>query len=665
MSKEAEYRKIYFQESDELLRLMNQNLLILEKSPKDTEAINAIFRAAHTLKSMSASMGFTKVSELSHKMESVLVQIRDGTIEATGNTVDILFKSFDCLESMVADLESDAKVQIDISHLVNELGSLMSEPIKFKEEKISDDLSLNIFEKRILSKVKSDGYNAYFMTITLEKSCVLKGVRAFMVFRNLHSIGEVIKSIPDSQSIQEDKFDLKFSCIFISKESGEVAKAKAFEVLEIKSVDISELKVDKDWEHEIADASETSNFGTSSAIAGIADGIRKLKSIRIDVDRLDKLMNLVEELTIIRLRITDASSKYADREFSVIMDGLKRLTDDLQNEVMNMRLVPVGQVFDRFTRMVRDLAKNEGKKVRFSVAGNDVELDRMVLDEIGDPLIHILRNAVDHGIESPDERKSSDKPEEGSIVLSATRAKNHVLIEVLDDGKGLDIASIKRTAIKNNFFTEKEVDAMTDEEIIMITTKPGFSTKNEATDISGRGVGLDVAKQKAEALGGTFHLLSTPGKGLKVSMKFPISTALTRALLVKMIDRTFAIPINTITEIIVAKNVDIKKVEHQETIMHRGMVLPLLRPELILASNSVKIPVKGDSATVTAIEKFNVVILEDGINVFGLAVEKLLSQQDIVIKPLTRELKGTKGISGATILGDGTVALVLDVGAII
>lgn len=665
---QSDYKKIYIQESDELLQQMNAGLLVIEKQPKNSEALNSIFRSAHTLKSMSASMGYRPIADLAHKMEDLLSRIRSQEVKATSNIIDLLFQSFDSLERMVESIQKNEDIKEDVRGLIESLDSHITTTKKFAEVKIDDELSLNIFEKNVLERIESGSFKGYHITVTLDKGCVLKSVRAFMVFRNLHSIGEVIKSIPDMDSIQEEKFSLKFSCVFVSKSSINTIKKNVMEVMEVESVVIKDLTLSQI--KDALPAKETALPIQEDA----AEHVRKIQSVRVDIERLDKLMNLVEELAINKLRLGEIGNRLGSPDLKGVVDVLSRLTDELQTEVMQARLVPVGQVFDRFPRLVRDLAKTMNKKVHFEILGGDIELDRTVLDEIGDPLIHMLKNAIDHGIEDPSERKKAQKNEEGEIILTARREKSHVFIEVTDDGMGMDAGEIKKRALSLGLITQEALSQMKDEDVFLLTANPGFSTKKEVTEVSGRGVGLDVAKNKAESLGGSLVIESESGKGSKITMRLPITTAVIQALLVNILERVFAIPISNILEIIATNEDEIKKIEHQETLLHRNRVLPLVRLDKLFSSESgVRSSELNHFRTqnselrtdLTPSSKLNVVVVEFGKNQFGVVVDRLISQQDIVIKQLTKELKGIKGFAGATILGDGRVALVLDVATLI
>lgn len=652
---------------------MNKNLLVLEKEPQNKNALNAIFRSAHTLKSMSASMGYNLIADLSHKMEDVLDQLRTGTIKISEKAIDLLFQSFDFLEYMVSAVQEDKKIDKDIAPIMDFLDGIMKKRPQIKEEKVGRDLALNEFEKKILIRVKKEGFKSFKLKITLDKNCVLKGVRAFMVFRNLHLIGEVIKSMPSSQALEEEKFDREFQCIVISKEKEDIVKKKVLEVIDVEKAEIEEIKVDKSWDKISLEETSVDQGVAKGTVSEVSEHMRKIQSVRVDIKRLDKLMNLVEELAISKLRLAEIGLKFPDNNLKGVIENLSRLTDDLQTEVMQARLVPVGQVFERFPRLVRDLAKKENKKIKFEMIGGDIELDRTVLDEIGDPLIHLIKNAIDHGLETPVERVKKGKFEEGKVMLSARREKSHVFIEIEDDGKGMNIEQIKKTALKRGLTTEEILMTMSNDEIIDFVTHPGFSTKKEVTEVSGRGVGFDVAKEKAESLGGGIIIESNENKGSKITMRLPITTAVVQALLAKILGKVFAIPISSVIEIVVINESDIKKLEHQETILHRDKVLPIVRLEKIFqgTANSAQWSVEENvsenknSKPLTQDSRLNIVVVEYGSQQFGIVVDTLLSQHDIVIKQLTKELKGIRGFAGATILGDGKVALVLDVATLI
>lgn len=662
MSREEEYKKIFIQESGELLQQLNDNLLILEKDTSNVEALNAIFRSAHTLKSMAASMGYEKLSELSHRMEDVLSQIRSNEIMLNDQIVDLIFKSFDTLERMVDCVQGGKEYEGDIKQLLEAFDAVMAKGMVFEEEDISG-VKLNVFEKNTLARVNKEGFSCYHVRIILDGSCVLKSVRAFMVFRNLHNIGEVIKSFPDSQALEEEKFDREFSCIFITREKKDAVKALVMDVLEIEKAAVEEMNVDA-----LSEKGEEIDLSNIDAHASVEEELfkkslhqmRRIQSVRVDITRMDKLMNLVEELAISKLKLIDIGARSPNADLQDVIDELSRFTDDLQTEVMAARLVPVGQVFNRFPRLVRDLSKSEGKKVRFEIIGEDIELDRTVLDEIGDPLIHLIKNSVDHGIETPEARAKAGKSKGAKVVLSAVREKGHVLIQVEDDGRGMDVNSITKQAIEKGIIDEADAKSMSNEELFVLATEPGFSTKKDVSEISGRGVGLDVVKSKSQDLGGSLIVESKKGIGTKISMRLPITTAVVQALVMNVGGKVFAIPISNILEIIEIGEDKIKKLENRETIIHRDAVLALLRCDDLFHKHMDFIDMPGKCNG-----NKNVIIVDADNNHVAIMVDRLIGQQDIVIKQLPRELKGIRGFAGATIMGDGSVALVLDVATLI
>ncbi|HLD45397.1 MAG TPA: chemotaxis protein CheA, partial [bacterium] len=439
-------------------------------------------------------------------------------------------------------------------------------------------------------------------------------------------------------------------CVFITRESSEKVSQLVNEVLEVKGVQIVLIPADPAWN--VLSCGDAADSDSRESPESFHEHIKKLQSVRVDVLVLDKLMNLVEELTICKLRFADLNMRETSMGLKAAVEQMGRLTDDLQNEVMKARLVPVGQIFERFPRFVRDMAKAENKKVRLDMVGADIELDRTVLDEMGEPLIHLIRNAVDHGIESPAERKTKNKSEDGTITLSARREKNSVFIEVSDDGKGISVDLVKKQALAKGLVTHEVLQQMNDHEVLLLTTQPGFSTKEAITRVSGRGVGLDVARTKMEKLGGSLLIQSQRDEGTKFSMRLPLTTAVIKALLVKSQGRTYAMPVANIIELVIVKEENINTIENRETFFHRDRVLPLVRMD-------------WESHAYEARNALNVVVVETGNNPFGIVVDSLVSQQDIVVKQLARELRGVRGIAGATILGDGNVALVLDVAGLV
>ena len=665
MSKQEQYKKIYIQESEELLSIMNKGLLDLEQNPMDKSSLNELFRAAHTLKSMSATMEYKSIAIVSHKMEDVLDIIRSGKISISSGVVNVLFSSFDALETMNNQVIKDGEIEFDAQKIIKKLSELSKIDSELKEEKVGEELLLNKFDKKTLARVKKDQYNCFYIKIKLEKGSQLKSVRVFMVIRNLHKIGEVIKSYPDVNSINEESFDQEFGLIFITKEKRDAVINSAFEVLEVEDVKVENVPVEDSWIDDSStldeDNQERPDFIKS------AGHTQNINSIRVDVKSLDKMMNLVEELSITKLKLFNIGKRQNDSALNAVIDEFSRLTDEFQEEIMQARLVPVGYVFDRYPRLVRDIAKKQGKEIKFEIEGSEVKMDRSVLDEIGEPIVHLLRNAVDHAIEEPSLRVSKGKPKFGKIILKSRRVKDSVVFEVADDGVGMDADAIGKKALKQKLVSKDDLSKMTKSEVLMLSMLPGLSTKKEVSEISGRGVGLDVVKEKAESLGGFVSIKTEINKGSTILMSLPVTASLIKALLVDVENRIYAIPISNISEIISLDKEKIKVINHQESITHREHVLPIVRLSKMFDS----IPSDVTQNTSSSIQsenkmcKENLVVIENEQAKFGVIVNRLVAQQDIVIKQLGRKLKGVKGFSGATILGDGKVALVLDMSSII
>lgn len=661
MKLQDEYRAIYIQEADELLQQMNKYLLIFENDYNNIEAINSIFRFAHTMKSMSASMNYTAIANLSHRMEDLLEEIRQKRIKTSERIIEILFNTFDNLDKMISDIHESNNTKINIEPILSAIDKVLKNGSQTTKRSTAKVTSLLKAEEDLFLEATKDNIPAYKLEITLEQSCQLKGVRAFMVLRNLNSIGRVVKTFPDTEAINDERFGFEFESLFISREPGETIRNKIMEVLEVRAVNISNYSVPA---HELSpeDALDDADFKIDSSIDG---GLRKITSVRVDISKLDKLMNLIEELSISQLKLANISKRLSSSELFSVNEDLSRLVDELQNEIMEVRLVPVHHIFNRFPRLVRDIAKKEGKGVKFSIMGGDVELDRTILDEIGDPLIHLLKNAIDHGIESSEVRSKIGKTPDGRIELSAIRDKNHVIISISDDGKGMDIEEIKRIAVQKNFVSKNRLSLMTIDEILFLATKPGFSTATKITDVSGRGVGLDVAREKTQGIGGQLSITTNAGSGTTISMRFPITTAVFNALLVKIDERIYAIAVANIIEISKIQNRDIKTIDGRETFLSRGQIIPIFRVNYLFNGESGNSDYTYSAKLDFEKKQVYVVIVESLNKRYALLVEKLIGQQEIVIKQLSKELRTIRGFSGATILGDGNLALVLDIDTLI
>ena len=616
----SEYKNVFVEESREYLQLLNRSLLDMERNP-DPALLNEIFRAAHTLKGMSATMDFNKMAELCHAMENVLDKLRNHERDTTSGIVDVLLNCFDVLEAMVDDIDQDGDANIDISLLLEQLET-SEEGKKTDDGEETDECEADTRE------------NVYEITVSMSKDCQFKGARGFLVIRALSELGKIVRTIPDAQDIEDEKFDLELTFFIESSEDADKLKEMVESVGDIEHVEV---------------ATDTRKKNPINEQLSGKTTIRSASSIRVGVERLDVVMNLVGELVINRSRLTQIGNKYQLRELTETLARVDRIITDLQDEITQMRMIPVDHIFSRFPRLVRDISKMQEKEIDFIIEGSEIELDRTVLDEIGDPLLHLLRNAVDHGIELPDDRVSKGKSRTGTIKLTAERERGYVTIIVEDDGKGIDPEEIRDIAVKKGFISEERALELSDMEALLLIFNPGFSTAEITTDVSGRGVGMDVVKSKVESLGGTVEIQSQLGAGSSTRMRLPITMAIIQALLAEVNDETYAIPISGVLEILKVAAADIKTLHGTEVINLRGKVLPLVTLRQLFNIASDEHP-----------ETCIVVVIEKSDGNIGLVIDSILDQEEIVIKPLGKLLEGNRGFSGTTILGDGRVIPILD-----
>lgn len=701
----SQYLEIFIDETKEHLQSLNEHILILEKEPENEDTINEIFRAAHSLKGMAGTMGYKRMQRLTHDMENVFSEIRNGKMKANAELVDVLFRGLDALEGYLANIQESAdegtEDNEDIIQALNNIlttglgGATPDAKKESKPEEKSDastssksapsaapagDVGKMLFknitfeehEKKAIAKAYSMGLNVVGLTIYIQDYCVLKGARAFMINRTLEEHGEIIKLYPGAQDLEDEKFELDYSAFLITKHDPKKIIDIAMNVSEVKEVvgDIVKLP-DTEMQKYTGELSAEENKAkqpepqTNSLKAGNAPKEKAPqkpivnRSVRVDIEKLDVLMNLVSELIIAKNGLVSISSG-ADMSnkasgFNEQIEYLERVTTNLHESVMKVRMVPIESVVNRFPRMIRDLSKKLDKKMELYMTGEETELDRTVIDEIGDPLMHLLRNSADHGIESNEERERIGKPSVGSIFLDAYQDGNNVVIEVRDDGGGINVEKVKKKAIEKNTITPEQAETMTDKEVIDLLFRPSFSTADKITDVSGRGVGLDVVKTKIEALGGDIEARTKLGEGSNFIIRLPLTLAIIQSLMVEVGLEKYAIPLGSIQTIEDIPLNDIKYVQSKEVINLRGNVIPLLRLEALLDVEPLE--EKPESLTV--------VIVKKGDKLAGLVVDQLIGQQEIVIKSIGKHIANNKLISGATILGNGEVALILDVNTLV
>ncbi len=679
-----QYLEIFLEESREHLQACNDQLLLLENNPDDISIVNEMFRSAHTLKGMSATMGFEDLANLTHQMENVLDAIRNGKISVTQEVIDVVFASVDHLEAMVNSIAEGGDGKRDVTEIVSLLKQIENgEPLQpttaTKEiaataepaTAVSDlpyKSNYDDFEITILEQSLEQGFSSCEVTVTLRSDCLLKAARVFMIFEVLEKIGEVIKSNPPVEKLEAEQFDQSFTVTLVTKDSADEIKNKIMKVSEVESVEVLELSVEKikngvvnqepktnsEPKVEKQESKSSESKVEKSNATSPSTNKPQQKTIRVNIDRLDVLMNLFEELVIDRGRLEQISKELKNSELTETVERMSRISSDLQNIILQMRMVPVETVFNRFPRMVRQVARDLNKKIHLEIIGAETELDRTVIDEIGDPLVHLLRNAIDHGIESPEVRKEKGKNEEGTVKLSAFHSGNHVFIEITDDGAGINREKILQKALSKGIITEDQKEKLSDQEVYSLIFSSGFSTADKISDISGRGVGLDVVKSKIESLGGSVTIYSEEGKGSTFSIQLPLTLSIITALLVEIEKEKYAIPLSSIIETAIIKKDAVYYVHNQPSIDFRGKVVPLVNLKQIFQLESS-----------SEDDYYSIVVVKKGEKFAALAVDSFIGQQEIVLKSLGEYLQNVFAISGATILGDGRVALIIDCNALI
>lgn len=674
----SQYLEVFIEESREHIQSCNENLLKLENDPDNLELINEVFRSAHTLKGMSATMGFEDMANLTHQMENVLDGVRNGKYKFSSELLDIIFMALDHLESMVNSIAAGGEGKEDVSNAINKLKMIESGKIvnqsdttqtaEIDQANISKtNLNYDQFEITVLEQANEQGYKVYEVSIFIRPDCLLKAARVYMVFDVLEKIGDIIKSVPNVEQLEEEQFDNEFVVTIVTHDSIEDIEKKVMKVSEIEKVTVVPLKISdlkkvnnedsSDEQKNVSQNVEGQKKKEASSAKKTTDKKITLsnKTIRVNIERLDALMNLFEELVIDRGRLDQIAKELNHQQLSETVEKMSRVTNDLQSVVLTMRMVPVEAVFNRFPKMVRSLSRELGKKIHLQIIGQETELDRTVIDEIGDPLVHLLRNSVDHGIEMPEERLRKGKPEEGTIQLKAYHSGNHVFIEITDDGAGINREKVARKAVEKGIITEEQMNQLTDKEIFNLILTSGFSTADKISDISGRGVGLDVVKNTIESLGGTISVHSEENVGTTFLIQLPLTLSIISVMLVEVQREKYAIPLTSIIETAIFKKSEIYYAHEQPVIDFRGKVVPILSLQEIFQVPKV---IEGN-------DYISTVIIRKGDKLAGLVVDSFIGQEEIVLKSLGNYLTNVFAISGATILGDGQVALIIDCNALI
>ena len=694
----SQYLDVFIDESKEHLQNLNTQILDLEQEPGNMDTINEIFRAAHTLKGMAGTMGYKRMQNLTHNMENVFSEVRNGAAKVNAAIVDVLFQCLDALDEYVTNIQTTGdEGDNDNENLIKVFNDFLAgktdeqsapaeeAPASQPEEKAekapasSDNESWKKIkfadsQTVVMKEAIKEGKKVVGLTVTVQESCILKAARAFLVYKAIEELGEIIVSSPSAQDIEDEKFELEFSLIVITDEDVDKLIAAAMNVSEIEKTtggyvelgDTAEADkpadkvADSETKPAVSDKKPAASDASTAAAAKTVDKKKPVvnRTVRVDIEKLDDLMNLVSELIIAKNSLVSAATtkNASANNVNEQIEYLESVTTNLHESVMKVRMVPIESVVNKFPRMIRDLQKKLNKKMELYMSGEETELDRTVVDEIGDPLMHLLRNSADHGIENDVAlRKERGKPEVGSIWLDAYQDGNNVVIEVRDDGNGIDVEAVKNKAIERGTITEEQAAGMSDAEIINLLFLPSFSTAKTVSDISGRGVGLDVVKSKIESLSGEVDVKSVYGEGSKWTIRLPLTLAIIQSLMVVIGGEKYAIPLGNIQTIESIEPGEIKTVQQKEVINLRGSVIPIIRLNEVLGCESLRKPE----------DDFVVVVVKKGDVQAGLVIDELTGQQEIVIKSLGKYINKSKVISGATILGDGEVALIIDPNALI
>ncbi len=648
------YREVFLEEARENINNLNSALIQLEKDIRDLTPVNELFRFAHTLKGMSATMGYDKMAAFTHLMEELLDNLRSGQIKADTNVMNILFKSVDVLEEFTeaiaasgTDDSLNAKKTAENLKIILTGGTPGAQPVSVDTAAKISEVE-NGLDEGIIKAASENGMKVMKITVWLSNQCTFKAVRAFMVMRNVSEKGEAVKTVPSAKEMEEGNIGDSFVVYLVTSRETDEIYSSIMKISEIDKCDVVQINSPKKAGEQITESAAINNSYETNVKNESKKSVLS-QSVRVNIEKLDSMMNLVGELVINKIRLNQIAREKKYEMLNETVDEFDRVIDELQIQVTGVRMLPVSQIFDRFPRSTRDLAQQAGKQVDVEITGGDIEIDRTVLEEINEPILHLIRNSVAHGIETPEERIKKGKNPKGLIRLIARRERNSVFIEVFDDGRGIDVAKVKAKAVEKGLITQEKAAAMSDEEAVNLIAIPGFSTADSVNEVAGRGVGVDVVKTKVESFGGIFKLENYPGEGLKSVLKLPVTLAIIQALLVKCGSEIYSIPVIHTTETIEIEKKDIKRIQEKRVIVLREEVIPVYALTELLGKPA---PDNDFPSLVIADVRDKKVALE---------VDKVIGQQEIAIKSMGDFLKSAKGFSGVTILGDGKISLIVDI----
>ncbi len=672
----SEFKDVFAAEAHEYIQALNQDLLRLESNPNDRAALNDMFRAAHSLKGMSGTMGYQELADFTHQIESLLDLLRIGELTATESVVNTMFSAIDSLQNLLEktlleeELPDLEEVTAELRHLIqqrNNLESNLHQQDSKEQSKMEAqiDIELEDFDLEVVRAAKKEGYLPYKVVVRLLPKTLMKSVRAYTVFQALENIGTIIKSNPPAQELEDEKFDQEFALVLLTKRDADTIKNTVERISEIEHVAVLSIQTEsaeserrsvlpRTGEQVVNETAATAQDlplkqKQSSSVTSFSRGAFVDRYIRVETERLDGLINLIGELVISKTQVMEIEADQLTDNTKNALVQLERITTELQYAAMKLRMVPIKQVFDRFPRLVRDFAQASGKEINLEIVGEDTELDRSLVNQIGDPLVHLVRNSIDHGIETTEKRKALGKPAQATLRLSAFHEGGHVIVQVYDDGQGLELDRIKQTAIEKGLLPANFANDLTMEQAVELIFRPGFSTNEAVTDVSGRGVGMDAVKNIVEGLSGQVEVESETGQGTCVTIKLPLTLAIIKALLVTCGGQVYALPIQSVRENLLAVESQIKTISQQKVIVLRDEILPLIDLNEALGFGQLDY---GDT--------LSVIVVESQGEKAGFVVDDIIGQQEIVIKSLSDILGDIRGISGATVLGNGEVALILD-----
>lgn len=653
----SELMGAFLDEVEEQLQLLEQDVLQLEQKGESPEIIHNIFRVAHTLKGASAAMGFEEMKNVTHEMENVLDTIRNHLLPVTKPIVNLLFQCLDQLLQLRDEFVTGS-IQTNCEPLIQELRKLLDSKVSKQEEKSSQtqEFSLQPEQQAKLTEAINQGLHIWNCEVEVNPDCEMKLARAFVILNRIEQFGDVIETLPKLDLNAQASSLHQISYLLISDLDAKSLELETKNIVDVKRVKIHPYSVNDQGFEEIKmgrlnwDEPQTKT---------IMETRRAVQTIRVNVERLERLMNLVGELVIDQTRIAQVRSILHNRytsdetidELEQISNHISRVVGELQESMMKTRMLPIEQLFNRFPRMVRDLSNTLGKEVNLVIEGQDTELDRTVIEEIGDPLIHLIRNALDHGIEKAEVRKKAKKPIKGTLRITASHQENQVVLTIEDDGAGIDPEKVKQSAIQKELITAQEAEGMTEQELIELIFQPGFSTAKTVSDISGRGVGMDIVRSHIEKLNGLIDVDTRLGKGTKFTIKLPLTLAILTGLLIKLNGRTYALPMSSVVEIVRIPVSEMNSVKGQAVAVIRDKALPLIWLHDHFGMERQKRKHKNVFIVVVGVAEKRL----------GLVVDELIGNQEIVVKSIGSYIGKIDGISGATILGDGSVSLILDV----